>query len=110
MENNFKHTEGDWEIAPNKLTVFVNNIIVADCDTTDEYHSTKSEMEANAKLIAAAPDLLEALNELLCLKNHEDNAGQYIADSGGCSVDMPTSEEWKSKWDKALLAIKKATE
>lgn len=61
MENNFKHTQGDWEIAPNKLTVVVNNIIVADCDTTDEYHSTKSEMEANAKLIAAAPKLLKAL-------------------------------------------------
>jgi len=69
MEN-LKHTTGEWvtpaDITPkgqsmvyvkgtNKLLAYVQN---EDVDTDEE-------RTANAKLIAAAPDLLEALTELL---------------------------------------------
>lgn len=65
MEN-LKHTKGEWEITPNKLLIVKSGTldIISDCDTTDvETSLTKSESEANAKLIAAAPNLLEALIE-----------------------------------------------
>lgn len=50
------------------------------------------EQEANAKVIEAAPDLLEALNDLLAWANISDNSSSvYLR-------------------DKCLQAIKKATE
>jgi len=60
-----KHTKGEWVITPSKLIVVdKKDNIIADCDWTTETYFTKEEMEANTKLVAAAPDLLEALIEL----------------------------------------------
>lgn len=52
------------------------------------YHDLKEEMEANARLIAAAPDLLEALKEL---------------------VDYPEDMIPSRIWDSARQAISRAT-
>ena len=56
-----KHTPGPWRVSGHRLAVFTKlngiNVVVADCDQTLGY----SESEANARLIAAAPELLEYL-------------------------------------------------
>lgn len=62
-----KHTQGKWVIAPNRLVVIKlgTNDIIADCDTTDVKTSiSQEEAEANAKLIASAPEMLEMLIKL----------------------------------------------
>lgn len=53
-------------------------------------HCKGSERDANARLIAAAPELLQALQDLLVL-----------AENG--------VESWRSEWDQARAAIAKAT-
>jgi len=55
-----KHTPGPWEIEPHSTIDKEFNVgpgISVDYDDVDH-----AEQDANAKLIAAAPDLLEALN------------------------------------------------
>jgi hypothetical protein len=54
-----KHTQGEWETQG--TAVFSNNKLVANC-VSDGIHFTEED-KANAKLIAAAPELLEALIE-----------------------------------------------
>lgn len=70
MEN-LKHTHGEWVANPhgaNRHQVWCNGTKIAACDNSvqSEIYREKSEAEmaANAKLIAAAPELLEALIEL----------------------------------------------
>ena len=61
------HTQGEWEYfdRPNNTS---QRYILTDRDTLicelpkiTAFHSTQEELQANAKLIAAAPDLLQAL-------------------------------------------------
>ena len=66
-----KHTQGNWEfsqwgwdnkgIEGKSHTVSCNGVDIALIDMSNNYN----EAEANAKLIAAAPDLLEALQKAL---------------------------------------------
>jgi hypothetical protein len=79
MENNFKHTPGPWKIfyptvgdcgfgidtADEK-----NSIVVMDTEAGIYSAETREEDLANAKLIAAAPDLLEACLAALDSKLH----------------------------------------
>lgn len=63
-----KHTPGPWKVIPVKTGYYIDSRCgpVADTmDFDDEYGSIESE--ANARLIAAAPDLLEAARALLDL-------------------------------------------
>jgi hypothetical protein len=67
MEN--KITQGNWEVSKNKTTVFNNvsddpcrNFVIADCK---QIGINAEQQEANAKLIAASKDLLEALQEMV---------------------------------------------
>jgi len=95
MKTETKFTKGDWNISPSKLVVVDKyGEAIADCDWTTETYFTKEEMEANAKLIAAAPELLEAL--IFC---------QSVIKTQGM---FDLSE--RMAFDKAELAIKKATE
>jgi len=67
------------------------------CDLDDgEYHEydNRAEMEANARLIAAAPELLEAL-ERLCDEQNGPPLIHYAPD-------------WEEAMDKARAAIAKA--
>lgn len=61
---------------------------------------SKKEAEANARLISAAPDLLEALRGLLEVKEWKDKHGK----------DEHYLKAQTIAWENAKAAIKKATE
>lgn len=67
----FKGTKGEWELDYGSNTSPMR--IVANHQVICLFGVSFSEDKANAKLIAAAPDLLEALIELLPhIDNYED--------------------------------------
>jgi hypothetical protein len=69
------HTPGPWEVASSDVTVIVSQRPNEPYKVTvAETMGYKIEREANARLIAAAPDLLEALHDLL---ERVQTAGQY---------------------------------
>ena len=62
---NTKHTPAPWTVNPKaKTNIRHGNLTIANCSSTHDGSRAEEEI-ANAKLIAAAPDLLEALQELL---------------------------------------------
>ena len=75
-----KHTPGPWQIADennNSCSVLLgieHNLVACldrQCSNTWEIVIERDEMLANARLIAAAPDLLDALQRLLNAENDE---------------------------------------
>jgi len=69
-----KHTPGPWEVGPqdwSRTRVFQeqqgSRRILANCDLNElrETHGYQEEALANARLIAAAPDLLAACRDVL---------------------------------------------
>ena len=93
MEN--KHTPGPWfwhygidgDTKMDVLTSSTSKVCdFGDCETYYPIEGTPPN-EADAKLIAAAPELLEALIEVVAISDRKHDA-----------------------WDKAKAAIKKATE
>jgi len=55
--------------------------------TSSKYFPTRQEAEANARLIAAAPDLLEALKEMLSVWEEDDPAyGAMHADKARAAI------------------------
>ena len=71
-----KHTEGTWIvnglIITAKLSSNPNEYHLKVCEVANNSSAHPHEAEANAKLIAAAPDLLEALQAIM-------NSGQLMA-------------------------------
>jgi hypothetical protein len=63
--------------------------------TDGRLRTDADELEANARLIAAAPELLEALRDLM--PEFESRLGDF------------ESPEWHDCWNKAVAAIAKAT-
>ena len=58
-----KHTQGPWETKQSTFVHSKRGEFVADCSYPAA--SDQSEFSANARLIAAAPELLEALEEAI---------------------------------------------
>lgn len=57
------HTPGPWKLTGWTATDFYGWTV--ECDQRFQLHAESAESEANAYLIAAAPDLLEALEAAL---------------------------------------------
>jgi hypothetical protein len=101
-----KHTPGPWEVAyldkNGQAVVKAEHIEIATC-----WHhcvgSIEKQMQANARLIAAAPELLEALQEAYGAPTDLTNAK--------CHVGITTVERCHrcSRELKARAAIAKAT-
>lgn len=79
-----RHTPGPWFVNHNseacpedKLSVEAGNYFVCTVD-----HS--AVQEANARLIAAAPDLLEALKNLMCAYSEPDDRPCCSGTDCGC--------------------------
>ncbi|PWC57820.1 hypothetical protein TSH7_25070 [Azospirillum sp. TSH7] len=83
-----KHTSGPWEAGHNDKGGYSNSMVVrpkgefphglwiADCGCGDD------ESRANARLIAAAPDLLKVLQEIWA----DDNNRQWLASKHGAAI------------------------
>lgn len=80
-----KHTQGPWGVKNHGMVYTMDNM-TAICSTDVEVGNDE-EAQANAKLIAAAPELLEALRLMLAYPE-------------GCPMDVTTQ---------ARAAIDKAT-
>ncbi len=110
-----KHTPGKWKAVPNggddidtqKLYVVTNDNRAAQTIAACDY---QDEGEANARLIAAAPDLLAALVELIESNKEYES---YFPDRDGISkatkdqIAMNITREILAE-EKALAAISKA--
>lgn len=88
-----KHTKGEWKLMERPSNI--SNSIGVESNgerhtRLEDYTNNKDEAAANAKLIAAAPELLEALMNLT------NTCQKYFRD--------------EFKLDEATNAIKKATE
>lgn len=108
-----KHTPGPWKIEThnNKIEVWSNNQFIAtphhDLFFSAEKHGN---IEANAKLIASAPDMLEALNTLKIelAKLHGDEFKVWVA--AGKPTDNTTTLNMLSMLvGKCTQVIHKAT-
>ena len=68
-----KHTQGTWNT--DGLAVVGDDPYLEICICTSDTDIPKHEAEANASLIAAAPDLLEALKEMyrVCNMSSDDS-------------------------------------
>ena len=85
-----KHTKGPWVLSPDGIIEDVDgNYVVIFCPEGPYYGRVAMvyaecgrdcELVPNARLIAAAPDLLEALEEIVELMDAV-NDGQYAIDS-----------------------------
>ncbi len=109
-----KHTPGPWKVIYHFNVVSSKNRGVATtggyANNIEDSNALHAESVANAKLIAAAPDLLEALELALdALAFHEGSLLDFDIQIGN---DAPLEEYERARGihQKARAAIKKATE
>ena len=84
MDNETKHTPGPWvlhQTFADEVVAKEGIVKIADCH--EDLGISKIEREANAHLIAAAPDLLNALAALMCAsvntaEKHESESSNAI--------------------------------
>ena len=60
---NTKHTPGPWEINESQRGTFIYQDRTENC-IAEVYADVNEDQQANARLIAAAPEFLEALNDI----------------------------------------------
>ena len=103
-----KHTKGNWEVRGNRIFIGCTHKSVATVEVQKNYEDITFkpikdvEAEANAKLIAAAPDLLLALDELTKQLTGDQEDEEELEKGLGITLSMRVQH--------AKMAIKKATE
>jgi hypothetical protein len=109
METN--HTKGPWELGASKQSVVKadgqNSKVIAAIRTNDYLVNPRfeeGEAEANARLIAAAPDLLEALKDFTYRFPKDYKEGIKLTEH-----TCFNGYSWQII-DKAITAIQKATQ
>jgi hypothetical protein len=85
---NTKHTPGPWEIVPKDEMIAPSATHLHIRDTASEFVFAKclavGEGEANAHLIAAAPELLEALRWVLANPDHSTGNDDHADHCAAC--------------------------
>ena len=98
----FEGTQGNWKVINIELfdysTCAVGNDKTSVCHLFYEGRKITDEAKANAKLIATAPELLEALQNLVALKESKDKSGK----------DEDYLKSQPIAWENAKKAISKA--
>ena len=98
----FEGTQGNWKVINIELfdysTCEVGNDKTSVCHLFYEGRKITDEAKANAKLIATAPELLEALQNLVALKESKDKSGK----------DENYLKSQPIAWENAKKAILKA--
>ena len=78
------HTPGPWDVIParGKMLPHLMGADHSRIALLDDCHAAENERQANARLIAAAPDLLEALenaaNQIKALDEDYDQRSAYL--------------------------------
>lgn len=102
METKSKHTPGPWRLtaipAGNSLTVMVSGS--AGYDLVDALGNDAPTNPADARLIAAAPELAEALAELVRMADDT----RYDTEPCNWSTDAKLSRHEKLRMARAALA------
>jgi hypothetical protein len=107
-----KHTRGPWSLELDDVPYdggFETYVVNSENGGICMMNCPKDDMEVNGRLIAAAPDLYEAL-EALCSNPHI-NLGDlvyYVREREGKGWDGPAVTAWGEAVEKAKAAIKKA--
>ncbi len=60
-----KHTPGPWRAEEREVVTYLGHPIAEVLDTAEGLEGSDAEADANARLIAAAPDLVAALEMIL---------------------------------------------
>lgn len=109
----YKHSIAPWRTAYSHSPAYIRDIKAADgeiiaqvCDFDDEVANDYSDQTiANARLIAAAPDLLAALRAILPYAENEAHALQDLRDSE--VAEMQALVSWEAV-NNAYAVIAKA--
>jgi len=78
---NTKHTQGEWKTTGLDIRHKNTSLILATVYPHLHANQSREEAEANAKLIAAAPELLEALIKCHSIFSELDSWGDYDKDA-----------------------------
>mgnify|MGYP003999793669 CR=1 FL=1 len=94
-----KHTQGKWELSIKGVAFYIEaDTLNGEEHIAEVFGHSVSEVEANARLIASAPELLEALLDTMTIANNFIN-----------NHDGHIMSETYETIDNAIEIIKKAT-
>ncbi len=87
---NATHTAGPWTLQNLFVTSSLGIVICEVWDNVSALHDNTDEIDANARLIAASPELLEVLEGLLATAEAVDcsNKNQYGRDAAGFAPEL----------------------
>lgn len=118
MKPNTTHTPGPWTVDQtwNLITADGGTIEVAACHTGERMHHKANSTEtasANARLIAAAPDLLESAIPVVnaftaIMLRSADEQGEVTFAETCCPSDKIMISLEVQQWEKLLDAVRKA--
>lgn len=88
-----KHTPAPWVCLEGDKRVYSSAGVICQRFTGATAQPANKNWRANSKLIAAAPELLDALEELLAATQHLDQCHQATADKARVAIAKAKGEE-----------------